>query len=250
MRIAYSNLIDSATAPTALTTDLLYPVANLQNQRLAKRWRSTAATAQTVTIDLGSAQGVDTIGIFGHSLTTSAALTIAGNATDVWTSPSVITSLTALTGPILKYLGSEWSYQYWQYAISDSSAASNYVEAGLLWLGTKIDLDPASLDGFSVTKLRSDTVTYGRDRQKYATEGVGWRRFNLSFPKTGGSGLSNILTMFDTVGNHGSVIFSNFDTRRDYPLVEPVYCSINGELTFQHVRAQKYTYGLTLEEDR
>jgi len=250
MRLAYNNLIDAATAPTALTEDLLYPIENVQNQRLSKRWRSTAATSQTVIVDLGSAQAVDTVAILGHSLTTSAVLTIEGNATDVWTSPSVVTSLTALTGPILKYLASAETYQYWRFNISDASAASTYVEAGRLWLGERLTIDPSSLYNFSVTKTRSDTVTYGRDRQKYATEGVGWRRFSMAFPKTGSSALTNVLTMYDTVGNHESIIFSNFDSSRSYTLVEPVYCSIVGDIAFNHARAQKYTWNLELEEDR
>ena len=250
MRIAYENLIDAATAPTALTEDLLYPATNVQNQRLSKRWRSTAATAQTVVVDLGSAQAVDTVAILGHSLTTSAVVSIDANATDSWAGPSWTTSLTALTGPILKYLAAAQTYQYWRFNLSDSSAASNYVEAGRLWLGVKIAIDPSSMYNFSVSKRRSDTVTYGRDRQKYATEGVGWRSFSLSFPRTGSSALTNILTMYDTVGNHSSVIFSNFDTTRSYTLVEPCYCSISGELNFSHARAQKYTYSLELEEDR
>ena len=164
--------------------------------------------------------------------------------------PSVITTLTALTGPILKYLAAAQTYQYWRFNLSDSSAASNYVEMGRPWLGTKIDIDPSSMYNFSVTKKRSDMVTYGRDRQKYATEGVGWRHFSLSFPRTGSSALTNILTMYDTVGNHSSVIFSNFNTTRSYTLVEPCYCSIVGDLDFSHARAQKYTYSLNLEEDR
>ncbi len=250
MRIAYENLTDSATAPTALTEDLLYPATNVQNQRLAKRWRSTSATVQTVIIDLGSAKDVDTIAVLGHSLTTSAVVSIDANATDSWGGPSFTTSLTALTGPILKYLAAAQTYQYWRFNLSDASAASNYVEAGRLWLGTKIAIDPSSLYNFTVSKRRSDTVTYGRDRQKYATEGVGWRHFSLSFPKTGGSALTNVLTMFDAVGNHSSLIFSNFDTTRSYDIVEPCYCSIVGELTFAHARAQKYTWSLELEEDR
>ncbi len=250
MRIAYTNLVDSATAPTALTTDLLYPVVNVQNQRLAKRWRSTSATGQTIIIDLGSAQAVDTIAVLGHSLTTSAVVSIDANATDSWGGPSFTTALTALTGPILKYLSAAQTYQYWRFNLSDASAASNYVEAGRLWLGVKLAIDPSSLYNFTVGKLRSDTVTYGRDRQKYATEGVGWRRFSLSFPKTGGSALTNVLTMYDEVGNHSSVIFSNFDTTRSFEIVEPCYCSIVGELTFAHARAQKYTWSLELEEDR
>jgi len=250
MRIAYTNLVDTATAPTALTTDLLYPVANLQNQRLSKRWRSTAATAQTVIVDLSAATAINTLGIVGHTFTSAATITVDGNATDSWGSPTFTTSLTYNAGVILNYLASAQTFRYWRFTIDDASAASGYVEAGRLWLGTYLTIDPSSTLGFTVTKARSDTVVYGRDRQKYATEGVGWRRFSLSFPRTGGTALTAIQTMYDAVGNHGSVIFCNFDSDRSYQLVDPCYCSIVGEIGFQHTRSMKFGWSLELEEDR
>lgn len=251
MRIAYTNLIDAGTAPTALTTDLLYPVANLQNQRLSKRWRSTTPTAQTIVIDLGSAQAVDTLAVLGHNLSGSAAVSVEAHTSDSWGTPALsAVSLTYDAGVILKYLSSAETYRYWRYTLDDPNNTGAYVEAGRLWLGTFLAIDPSSLDAFTVTKRRSDTVTYGRDRQKYATEGVGWRRFNLSFPRTGGTSLTAVQTMYDTVGNHGSVIFSNFDSLRTFDLVEPCYSSIVGEIDFRHTRFMKYLWGIILEEDR
>ena len=55
MRIVYDNLIDDlvATNMTALTTNTAYPVANMQDERLSTRWRSTAATSQSLIFDAG-----------------------------------------------------------------------------------------------------------------------------------------------------------------------------------------------------
>ena len=250
MRIAYTNLIDAGSAPTTLTEDLLYPEENLQNQRLAKRWRSTDPSAQTIVCNLGSAQAVNTIAILGHNISSAATLTIEAHTSDSWGSPSYTTSLTYTAGAILKYLSAAQTYQYWRFTVDDGSNADGYVEVGRFWLGDYISIDPSSLYGFTVTKRRSDQVVYGRDRQKFATEGVGWRRFSFSFPRTGGTALTNVLTMIDTVGAHGSVIFSNFDSIRTYEIVEPCLCSIVGDVTFSHARFQKYRYSMVLEEDR
>lgn len=250
MRIAYKNLIDAGSAPTASTTDLLYPVENLQNQRLSKRWRSTAPTAQTIVVNLGSAQAVDTVAILGHNLSGSAAVTIEAHTSDLWTAPALSAiTLTYSEGAILRYFGSAATFQYWRFILDDPSNADGYVEVGRPWLGTFLAINPSSLDAFTVTKKRSDTVTYGRDRQKYATEGIGWREFNLSFPRTSGSALTAIQTMYDTVGNHGSMIFSNFDERRDFPIVEPCYASILGEIDFHHGGFMQFLWGIILEED-
>lgn len=249
MRFAYSNLVDDATL-TASSEDLRFPVENAQDQRLAKVWRTQQATSVTCVVDLGSAQAVDTVAIVGHDLSTSATLTIEGNAADSWGAPTFSTALTALDGMILKFFASAQTFQYWRFVIDDASAANAYVSIGRLWLGEYITPDPAASASFTVTKRRNDTVTYGRGRQKFATPGVGWRRFDLSFRRTQGTALSSILTMFDTIGTHSSFIFANFDTRRDYPIVEPCYVSLQGDIDFSHTKGMKFGYSLTLEEDR
>jgi len=251
VRISYTNLIDAGSAPTCLTTDLLYPAANIQNGRLSKRWRSTSPTAQTIVFNLGSAMTVDTVAVLGHNLESSAAITIEAHTSDSWATPALSAiSLTYNADTILQYWGSAAVFQYWRFTLDDATNSDGYVEAGRLWLGEYLDIDPSSTLAFTVTKQRSDTVAYGRDRQKYSTEGVGWREFNMSFPRTAGTALTSIQTMYDAVGNHGSLIFSNFDSLRTYPLVEPCYVSIVGEISFRHTRYMKFEYGLTLTEDR
>lgn len=247
MRIVYDNLVDSATAPTASTADPLYPIENVQNQRLAKRWKVTAGTAQTAVIDLGATAAVATVAILGHTISSSATLTISANATDAWTAATYVTSLTYNAGAILRFLPSAQSYRYWQFGIDD---AGNAFEVGRLWLSGYQQIEPSSLLGFTVEKKRSDVVAYGRDRQKYATEGVGWREFKLSFPRTGGSALTAIQTVIDTVGQHKSVIFCNFDSDRSYEIVEPCYCSVQSDVAFRHTNRLRFEWSVTLEEDR
>jgi hypothetical protein len=118
-----------------------------------------------------------------------------------------------------------------------------------LWIGDYIQIDPSSTNDFQVIKKRDDTVVYGKNRQKYASIGNGWRRFELTFPRTAGTTLTAIQTLYDTVGNHSSFIFCNFNDLRTYPLVDPCYVSIDGEMGFSHTTRQFYTYGLSLEED-
>jgi len=248
MRIAYVNRIDSATL-TPVSEDLIFPVENVQVQRLAKRWRTTGLTGISVVADLGGTASVMMAAIIGHNLTTSATLMVSGNTANSFVSPAFTTSMTALSGMVLKYFGAAQELRYWQFTIEDPTNSTAYVDIGRLWLGDYWQVDPSSNVDFSVTKRRSDIVTYGRGRQKYATEGVGWRAFDLSFDNVSGSALTAVQTMYDTVGMHTSFIFSNFDELRTYPLVEPVYCSIVGEIGFQHKRYMAFGYRLSIEED-
>jgi len=250
MRIAYTNLLDDLVladfTPSGTATG--FPITNVQEQRLSVRWRSVTPTAQSVIIDFGTAQTIDTAAILGHNISSSASSITVLTASDgsTW---STIGTLVHNADAMLVFASA--TNQYFQFSIDDPLNSDGYVEVGRLWLGSYVTISPSSLLDFRVVKRRSDMVTIGKNRQKYASPGVGWRRFEMSFPATGGSILSAIQTMFDTVGNHSSVIFTNFDTEyADYPIVYPVYASIEGDLSFTHDKRQKYAYSIILEENK
>jgi len=250
MRIAYHNEIDAlaASSLTALTSDANYPIANVQDQRLTIVWHSTSDSAQTVIIDLGAPATVNTVAIMGHNIGAAAStLTVAGGTTSTTFATAI--TLTWNADMILKFFTGQ-SKRYWKFTIDDKTNPDTYLSIGRLWLGTYITVDPSALNDFTVSKLRSDNVAYGRSRQKFASKGVGWRKFELSFPKTGGTMLTAIQTMYDTVGKHSSLIFCNFDTDVSYPIVYPCYCSIQEDLEFNHRGRMKFDYSLVLEEDK
>ena len=164
---------------------------------------------------------------------------------------------TSLTAPetisydadvMLKFFTST-SRQYWQVLVEGTTTGS-YIEMGRVWLGPYMTIDPSSLVDFRVTKKRSDTVIYGKHRQKWADPGYGWRRFDLNFPDTESSMLTQISSMYDTVGNHTSFVFCNFDTERAFELTEPCYVSVQGELQFVNRGRYRMTWAMALEEDR
>jgi hypothetical protein len=249
MRIIYDNKIDNLTATylTALTEAGGYDIENVQNQRLGKQWRSDSTSTQTVVCNFtGDVPDVTVAAILGHNITSSTTVLIEANDTDAWGAPSVSTAITVIADkPMLHFFSAAQSFNYWRFSFNEGD-----LEIGRLWLGDYITITPSSLKGFSVTKMRNDDVAYGKMRQKFASVGVGWREFDLSFPTTGQTMLELIQTMYDTVGNHSSVIFCNFDTSRDYELVDPCYCSLDGEIDFQNDRGSKFTYSLKLSEDK
>ena len=247
MRIAYNNLFDDGTL-TASSEATGYAVENTQNQRLAKVWRSTDASTQTVVVNLATAQTITVVAVMGHNLTSAANITLEGNTSDSWPGATSQT-VTYNAGVILKFFTGS-SYQYWRFTIEDTTNTDGYLEIGRLWIGTYMDVSPSSLLDFTVTKKRSDMVVYGKNRQKFSTPGIGWREFRLSFPVTANAMIEQIEDMYDDIGNHGNLIFCNFDTERSYSLVDPCYCSINGDMSFRHQRNMRFTYDLSLEEDK
>jgi hypothetical protein len=251
MRIAYTNYVDArpATSLTALTENPSFPAINMQEQRLSKVYRSTAITSQTVIIDLGSAQGITTAAILGHNLSTSATITLDANTTNSWGSPATSKTLIWNADAILLFFNSV-SYRWWKFTINDTANSNGYLSIGRLWLGTYITISPSSLEDFNVIKKRSDNVIHGRGRQKFASIGVDWRRFELTFPRTDYAMIQQLEAMFDAVGKHTSIIFCNFDDLRTYPLVDPCYCSIDSDLNFKHETRMKFSYSLSLEEEK
>jgi hypothetical protein len=255
MRVAYTNLIDAVTTASivASSEDTSFPVDNVQDQRLTTKWHSEDVTTATVVIDLGATAACTIFAVLSHNLVSGGTVTVNGNddiasgLTWVTSGESSTQTFTYNANAMVKFISS-LSNRYWKFTFSGQT--QNGIQIGRLWIGTYLSISPSSLDDFRVTKRRDDIVVYGRNRQKYASPGNTWRRFELTFPKTGGSMLTSIQTFYDAVGNHSSFIFCNFDDLRTYELVDPCYCSVEGDLSFSHVGRQYYTYSMIFEEDR
>lgn len=251
MRISYNNYVDSiqASGITALTEAIGFVASNIQDQRLSMVWRSTSPSNQTVIINLGSAKDISIAAILNHNITSAATITIDANTSNSWGSPATTKTITYNAGIMLNFFSSV-SYQWWRFSIDDPTNVDGYIEAGKLWLGDYIDIDPSSLNDFSVRKNRNDKVKHGEGGQKFASIGIGWKEFEFTFPYSNYTMINKIETMYDTVGNHSSLIFCNFDTLRGYSLVEPTYCSITNTINFKHSEKMKFNYKLNLREEK
>jgi len=276
MRIAYNDIISKLDSSklTCATVNPNYPISNVQDQRLGLC--SMMASTSSILIDFtGHGYKINTIALLGHNLDSSASISVAFNYIDDWTSPPVTHTLSYNSGIILKFLDTpvyvgttddfittedgdylttetgDFIVRQEKYVFAKISITNtNTIQLGRIWMGDYLQISPSSLLDFKVTKKRSDINIYGKDRQKISIPGVSWRRIELSFPVTSNDMINNVYTMYKTVANNKSIIFCNFDTIRGYPLVEPLYCSIDGSITFTHNESMKFTYSLNLEEDR
>jgi hypothetical protein len=190
--------------------------------------------------------GINTTAILGHNILhgTIAKIQATNNSLD-WTTPELNTTLTVNDGAILNFATTASVYKYWRFYFYGQGS----IEVGRMWLGKYLTIDPSALEGFKVTMKNSDVVAHGKDRQKYATPGYSWRVFDLSFPATREDMIYPLTVMREAVGNHSSMIFCNFDTIRDYTLVEPCYVSINGDLSFTQKDRDGFTWSIVLEEE-
>ena len=247
MRIIYNNIINNVSAGSIVASSetINYEVSHIQDDRLSYNWKSDSATAQTIIFDLGSALEVNTLSLIGHNIIDGTIITFEANATDSWGAPSVSQALTWNENAILYFFSAMQEYRYWRLVLTGQGD----IEIGKIVIGTYIQINPSSLLNFKVTEMNDDIRLYNKDRQRISLRGDKWRKVELDFPKTAYSTINLIETMFDTVGNFRSIVFCNFDTIRDYQIVEPLYCSIVGDLTFNHVDNMAFSYSLVLEED-
>ncbi len=244
MKASYINLLDSATL-TPSSELVGNEAALLQNQLLTKQWWATTSADQTLIIDLGSAQSVDLIAILGHNLPVTSVITVEGNATNSWGSPTYSKVLTWNSGIIAEFISQ--SFRYFRLRFQTLVTG---LEIGRIWLGhNSFTFLQGSTMGASPTKVRSDTVAYGKARQKYASVGLTWRRIALDFPPTKTTTLLNVLAMYNYSGIHSAILFFMLDTTRGYELFEPLYCTITTpELKFTHDLYLRQKYSMILEE--
>jgi hypothetical protein len=189
---------------------------------------------------------INTVAILGHNLLSGTTVRVQGtnNSLD-WSATGVDQYLTVNADVILNFFSSTYVYKYWKFSFTGQGSIS----IGRLWLGKYITIDPSSLLNFKVIKKRSDNVVHGRNRQKWGSIGIGWRRFELDFPPTKETMLYLIQLLYDAVGNHSSFIFCNFDSIREQALVEPCYVAIEGDMGFDNEEQMRFGYKLIMEEE-
>lgn len=250
MRILYENLIDALSSASiiASSADASFPATWVQDERLAKAWRTTSASGQTIVFDLGSAHDIDSVAVIEHNVSSSATITLEGNSSNSWPG-ATSQSVTYNAGMMMKFFTAS-SYRYWRVSIDDPTNTDGYISVGRIWLGEYLTVDPSSLIGMKVYKHNSSEVEHGRGRQKYAVDGVTWREFELRFPPTQYAMVKSIEDFVDYVQNAHSFIFCNFDSDRTYQIVEPCYCSLNGNLLLVQGEYMKFEYSLTFEEEK
>lgn len=246
MRIIYSNLFDDYTL-TESQEDTNYPVENVQDIRLTEVWRTTTASAATISIDAGTGETItcDCAAILNHNFSSSA-LTFVQASTAATFTPTALSASVTYRSDIMVVFFTSGAYRYWRFNFSDTGNGDGYYEAGRLVLGTYLQVDPSSLVEFPEGAQRTDSVSFGITNQMYSDEGLGYKTYKYGFEYAANSMKSSIETMFGSVGMFKPIIFMNYNTT--YTEIPPVYCSIIEPIEFKHRAHDKWDFNLSLRE--
>lgn len=200
----YNNHVDSATL-TASTADGSYPATNIQLEPTTKEWRTTAATAQNLVLDLGSAKAVDHIFLVGNALESLnfTSITIEANTSDSWGAPAY--SSGAITSfpenKLIVNTGSTQTYQYWRIVIEDSTGGATFTGFSNLFLGQSLTLTNNNISReWSLGDAKIADIKTGLHGQRFVTEYNNQKTFNVSYQLLTKDELDSVETMFDFIG--------------------------------------------------
>ena len=179
MKFIHNDLITGKII-TASSEASGFSLSNVSDIRLVKKWRSTSDTGEWVKIDMGAIVNVDAVAIAGHNLTSGSTVKIQGNATDVWTSPSVDITI-AYRSDIMYYIwSSAENYRWWRFIFIDASNPDTYLEVGRLIACIHYELDEfpdsnlkENIHDDSLIQYSVSRQLYADIRQKYKTYSIG-----------------------------------------------------------------------------
>ena len=258
-RIGHEDLVDdSGTTLTGSSAATNLPVTNLKDNFVAVPWRTTGDTDENVVIDFGSAKQVTAVGIFGHNLTSGATVTLQGNASDSWGTPTYSQALTIVTDSLSDVIPKicfflDQTFRYFRLRLQDASNPDTYIEIGRLWMGAYVTPTYNFDQGYTVEIVKPDQIDrpdvggqYGRQLPSYEVVSFGWSASGNPLPEADRLTMeaiyrklgltSPILFVYDALNNPSkSAIYGYFD---------------NGRLVRKHGGVTDYgTEGLTIREE-
>jgi len=220
MKILYDNkFLDSTILASSENPN--YLAANMQNPILSKVYRSTA---DSTTIKISTNITASFCAILGHNFTSTVVITLQGNDTDAWGSPSFEETISYRSDMcILQF--TEADYNYWRVVITDDdSSADGYIEIGSIYLGTFIQMPGMKQDQtFEKKSLSNVSISYSG--QSFGETRYLYRNPNINFPFITHSMRDSLNDMWDNNQNVKQIIVLVWSDRLD--LEAPMYALID-----------------------
>ncbi len=246
MRFYYDNKwIETAGTITASSEASGYPVTSLGDYIVATKWRSTGDSDEWVKIDFGSAVSITDVTIIDHNFTNAATVKIQGNASDSWGSPSVDETIT-WRDYIMDKNFTGGSYQWWRVHIADAANADTFVELGYLFIGNNFTLGDIIEREFSLMYLENSLIHETRTGQVYGDKGISRRLWAFNLPHIEGSEITNLDTMWGSVGKYRPFVF--FLDETDTANNPPAFGRFSEDWDWNHITRNIYNLSFPIVE--
>ncbi len=162
-------------------------------------YRSNGLSSVWIKADLGSAQTVKAVVLYGHNLTSSATVTLSANSVDSWTSPPFTLPLTWNDTVILGYLNQ--TYRYFRLDFSDAANPDGYISVAEWYLGGYVELSRNPTFGLERTLhpvLLQSTSAAGISRAWVQSR---QRTFRLSYPMLTDADIAQVQALLQAVND-------------------------------------------------
>ena len=186
--VDYNYVFDSSVDLIASTADSEFPVTNLKRFQRAKVWRTTSVSAQSVVIDLMTAESIDTfVMVFdplnSPTFSTGTIVRLQASATNVWTSPvfNQLASLDEANGIISLFLTTSQEYRYWRIYIDDPTSTLTYFEVSKIFLGLTTAISQSPSIGFMVKETDQSKIIGNEYGHEYADNYPGRRQMGFDY---------------------------------------------------------------------
>lgn len=227
MIINYNNHVFNATIDSFSDVPE-YPFNTaLNDTRLSRLGRTVGDTAEWFKFSLSSAVDVDRAFILTHNITSGATVNLQGNATDVWTSPSVDVTMVWGADYITYVFSATESYQYWRITVADSSNPDGYIEMSYVSLSEDLIM-PGMDTGQIISKKTNSRATKSIGGQLYGDRLLDFKAAQINLPDIEESKRTEINTFFDTVDITRPFILLIWED--DLDIEPPIYCALTEEI--------------------
>lgn len=229
---------------------------NVVHPFVSKPWRTTGDTAESIVFDLGSAQTINCIGIFGHNLTSSAVCYISANSADSWGSPAhssgAWSPVTDADGTVLGHyvFFNSWSaMRYWRILLQDSSNPDGFIQIGRIAGGQYYEFDRNIQQSFAIEHLDpSETDQNVPGRQAFWRSRDRFRRATVGFRFQDRTQTEKVEAIYRKIGNSNPCILSLDPT--NYPTKDSMYCHMITPVQFTHQQIGYYNTGALVFEEK
>lgn len=242
MIILWDNKAETA-AVSVTSENPNYPKENLQDTRLAKRFRTTQDSAQRIVFGAAAANITATYAVvLGHNVSDSATINIEGNATDSWGSPTFSQAMTK-QGDVYIAEFTSAAFDFWSIEIDDPTNPDNHIEVGFVFIGISLQM-PAMAPTQEMPYNTASENSVSNSGQLYGNEKYNFRANKIVSPHATNVQRTSIKTVFDTIKNIKPFILIIWSD--DLSFESPIYAFyVNNSLKWKKTGATNFPFSIS-----
>lgn len=267
---------DNTYTVTYSSTTFKFTIARATGSAtIGLEWNTGASTATTVGLDIGFDTSADDTGSTTYTSDTvsycsteyiqfnfntaldsklgilfdnnffSPTLSLHGNATDVWSSPSTTQTLTGDSSIYIKYFASTETFQYWRFVINDVTNPDGFTEVGIPYIGDYSEPGSGFSTPFTEQFMELSHVGIADHGAGFQFEKPSAKHLRLRWPGLNDNEKAKIVAAADFL-KVGRPFFFSIDPQNDP--TDTLYVRMTGGIQITHQPPSNWQISMEFEE--